>query len=431
MLESPPCTLAAKTVAIVGGGPAGLMAAEVLARAGARVTVYDRMPSVARKFLLAGRGGLNLTHGEPLERFITRYDATAPLLASALADFPPRAVVAWCEALGQPVFTGSSGRVFPCAMKASPLLRAWLARLAAMGVVFAARHLWRGFAPDGGLRLETPGGDCLARPDATILALGGASWPQLGSDASWVDILSASGVAVSALQPANCGFDIAWSAHVRDNFAGTPLKNIAVEVAGQRRAGEAVITRHGLEGSVVYAHARALRDALARGPAEIVIDLKPGLDAPTIAARLARQPAKASASNRLRKAAGLDAAAIALLREAGPLDPSPAGLAQRIKQLPLKVAAARPLERAISTAGGVAFAELDANFMLRRLPGIFVAGEMLDWEAPTGGYLLQACFATGRAAGLGASHWLAAGGVGNSGIGAAGCHAAGTEQGSA
>ena len=397
-----------KTAAIIGGGPAGLMAAQVLAAAGACVTVYDRSPSVARKFLLAGRGGLNLTHGEDMGAFMQRYGKASGALAAAVAALPPQAVVAWCEALGQPTFKGSGGRVFPKAMKASPLLRAWLARLRGAGVAFAPRHLWQGFDAAGALVFSGPGGASVAvRADATILALGGASWPRLGSDGGWVAILQGQGVAVSPLRPANCGFDIGWSAHFRERHAGAPLKNIAVTVAGHRLPGEAMITQDGLEGSVIYAHASALREALTGGPAMLEIDLKPGLSGAALAARLGRPRGGQSFSNHLRKCAGLDPAAIALLRESGaPQAMDPATLARHIKHLPLPVQAARPIARAISTAGGIAFAGLDAAFMLKRLPGVFAAGEMLDWEAPTGGYLLQACFSTGAAAGRGAAAWL-------------------------
>ena len=408
MADTADASSARKTVAVIGGGPAGLMAAEVAAAAGARVTVYDRSPSVARKFLLAGRGGLNLTHSEEMSAFMPRYGAAAGALAAAVEALPPRAVVAWCEALGQATFRGGSGRVFPRAMKASPLLRAWLARLRGAGVAFAPRHHWQGFGAAGtNLFLDAAGALLAVQADATILALGGASWPRLGSDGGWVAALAAQGVAVSPLRPANCGFDIGWSAHFRERHAGAPLKNIAVTVAGRRLPGEAMITQDGLEGGVIYAHASALREALSGGGAALEIDLKPGLSEDALAAKLGRPRGGQSFANYLRKCAGLDPAAIALLREGGaPQGMNPATLARHIKQLPLAVRAARPIARAISTSGGIAFAEMDERLMLKRLPGVFAAGEMLDWEAPTGGYLLQACFSTGAAAGRGAAAWV-------------------------
>ena len=399
----------AKAAAIVGGGPAGLMAAQVLAAAGLRVTVYDRSPGLARKFLLAGRGGLNLTHGEAMAAFMPRYGAAAGALADAVAAFAPQAGRAWCESLGQPTFVGSSGRVFPRAMKASPLLRAWLARLRAAGVAFAPRHHWQGFDEAGRcLFLNAEGAALVVKADATILAPGGASWPRLGSDGSWVAPLQARGITVTPLRPANCGFDIAWSGHFRLRHAGAPLKNIAVTFAGSRLPGEAMITQDGLEGGVIYAHAGALREALTGGAAALEIDLKPGLSEAALAARLGKPHGGQSFSNYLRKSSGLDPAAIALLREGGaPQFMPPETLARHIKHLPLSVSRARPIARAISTAGGVAFSERDEKYMLKRLPGVFAAGEMLDWEAPTGGYLLQACFSTGAAAGRGAARWLA------------------------
>ena len=399
---------ARKTVAVIGGGPAGLMAAEVMSSCGLHVTVYERSPSVGRKFLLAGRGGLNLTHSEALAQFMLRYGVAADALQQAVADFDPQSAIAWCEALGQPTFKGSSGRVFPVAMKTSPLLRAWLARLRAAGVVFATRQQWLGFSAGGALLFSNSTGTLTqVHADATVLALGGASWPRLGSDGSWVEPLAGQGITITPLAPANCGFDFGWSAIFRERFAGTPLKNIAVTVAGRRLPGEAMVTHDGLEGGVIYAHASALRAALAGGAAALEIDLKPGLSLESLAAKLAKPRGGQSFSNYLRKAAGLDPVAIALLREggAGPLS-TPQDLAGQIKALRLTPTATRPIARAISTAGGIALAELDQNYMLRRLPGVFAAGEMLDWEAPTGGYLLQACFATGRAAAAGVVAWL-------------------------
>jgi uncharacterized flavoprotein (TIGR03862 family) len=395
-------------IAVIGGGPAGLMAAETLAAAGADVTVFDRMPTPGRKLLMAGRGGLNLTHSEPLDRFLARYGAAAARLAPAIAAFPPAALRAWCEGLGQPTFVGSSGRIFPRAMKASPLLRAWISRLAGMGVRFALRRRWTGWDDAGALRFAGPGRAANSvAADAAILALGGASWPRLGSDGRWVEILGARGIAVSPLRPANCGFAVAWSEHFRHRFAGTPLKRIALRFAGATVRGEAMVTANGIEGGAVYALAAPIRDALA-GARDVAahLDLRPDLARTELTRRLAAPRRRQSLSNFLRKTAGLAPVAIGLLRELD-IPPTPDALAGRIKAMPLRILAPGPIERAISSAGGVAFAELDAHFMLRRVPGVFVAGEMLDWEAPTGGYLLQACFATGRAAARGAAAWIA------------------------
>lgn len=391
-------------VAVIGAGPAGLMAAEVLAQAGCAVSVYDRMPSVGRKLLMAGRGGLNLTHSEPLEPFLSRYGPAAGRLAPAIEAFPSQALVDWAEGLGQATFVGSSGRVFPKALKASPLLRAWLARLRALGVDIHPRHDWTGWDGEGALRFQIPTGEATASPDAAILALGGASWPKLGSNGAWAEILTRVGVAVSPLKPANAGFDIAWSDHFRDRFQGGPLKGVAVTFGGVRLRGEAMVTRHGLEGGVVYALSAALRDAIAKdGQARLWIDLRPDVRVEDLQARLAQQPANQSAANRLRKAVRLTPQETNLLREAHGKDlPSdPGALATAIKGAPLRLTAVRPIERAISTAGGVAFSALDDHLMLAARPGVFVAGEMLDWEAPTGGYLLQASFATGVAAARG------------------------------
>jgi uncharacterized flavoprotein (TIGR03862 family) len=388
-------------IAIVGGGPSGLIAAETLAAAGRAVTVYDRMPSVGRKFLLAGRGGLNLTHSEPPERFLGRYGEAAPQIAAALDAFPPRALTAWAEGLGEPTFVGSSGRVFPRSFKATPLLRAWLRRLDALGVRFALRHRWTGWTNDGALAFVAPDGPVAIRPDATILALGGASWPRLGADGSWVPILSAEGVAVTPLAPANCGFELGWSELFRERFAGAPLKRLALSFDGETIKGEAVMTRDGLEGQAVYGLASRLRRAIdASARAVLTVDLRPDLAVETLTQTLASGRAGDSLANRLRKAAGLSPVAIGLLREAtgNAIPASPTDLAVLIKAVPLTLTAARPLDRAISTAGGIAFSELGPGFALRRLPSIHAVGEMLDWEAPTGGYLLQACFSTGVAA---------------------------------
>ncbi|THD62270.1 TIGR03862 family flavoprotein [Phenylobacterium sp.] len=398
-------------VAIIGGGPAGLMAAERLAQAGVAVTVYDRMPSVGRKFLLAGRGGLNLTHSEPIEAFLPRYGAAAQRLAPLIEAFPPSALIAWAEALGQPTFVGTSGRVFPKALKASPLLRAWLGRLRDLGVTVRTRHDWLGWDTAGALRFRTPDAETSARPDAAILALGGASWPKLGSTGDWAEVLAAQGVAVAPLKPANAGFDVAWSEIFRDRFAGQPLKAAALTFGRVRVRGEALVTRHGLEGGAVYALSAALRDAIAaEGSARLWTDLRPDAREPELQAKIALTPANQSLANRLRKALHLSPLETNLLREAHGKDlPSdPAALAKAVKGAPLTLTAARPIARAISTAGGVDFAALDARLMLTACPGVFAAGEMLDWEAPTGGYLLQASFATGVAAADGVLGWLAA-----------------------
>jgi uncharacterized flavoprotein (TIGR03862 family) len=401
-------------VAVIGAGPAGLMAAEVLAAGGAAVTIYDRMAAAGRKFLLAGRGGLNLTHSEDIERLLARYGGATPRLRPAIEAFPPAALRAWCEALGQPTFVGSSGRVFPRAFKASPLLRAWLRRLGAAGVALKLRHRWSGWDAGGGLVFDTPDGTATIEADATVLALGGASWPRLGSDGGWVATLAAAGIAVAPLRPANCGFVAAWSEVFRDRFHGQPLKRIAVAFDGQVVRGEAVITRTGLEGGAVYALSGRLRDAIeASGEAVAQIALRPDLDTAALTERLAVPRGKQSLSTFLRKAASLSPAAIGLLQEAARASSTPlaalppAALARLVNAVPVRLVGAAPLATAISTAGGIAFGEIDARFMLRGRPGAFAAGEMLDWEAPTGGYLLQASFATGAAAGRGALAWLA------------------------
>ena len=402
---------AAQTIAVVGGGPAGLMAAEALAGAGWPVTVYERMPSPGRKLLIAGRGGLNLTHSEPLPDFLARYHPESAALRGAIEAFPPQALRDWSAGLGQPTFVGSSGRVFPERFKASPLLRAWLARLDAAGVAIRTRHRLTGLGRDGSLAFATPEGALTVRPRATLLALGGASWPRLGSDGAWVSLLEGAGLAVTPLEPANVGFSVPWSAHVAGRFAGAPLKRLAASVDGLTARGEAVVTEAGLEGGVIYALSRPIREAIARdGAARLVLDLRPDLDAAALAARLAKGRRGESLSQRLRKAAGLDPVAVALLREAhaNALPTEAEALAGAIKATPLRLAAAAPIDRAISTAGGLAFAELDGRFMVRARPGLFAAGEMLDWEAPTGGYLLQASFASGRAAARGMLDWLGA-----------------------
>ena len=400
-------------VAIIGAGPAGLMAAETIAQGGARVMVYDAMPSVGRKFLMAGRGGLNLTHSEPLPTFLSRYREARPQLAPAIETFLPDFLRAWCEGLGQPTFTGSSGRIFPKVLKASPLLRGWLRRLDAMGVQFSLRHRWTGWDEEGRLLFQMPEGQIAVEARATVLALGGASWPRLGSDGGWVETLGAKGVKVSSLEPANCGFTVAWSDVFRDRFEGEPLKSIALSFGGRTIRGEAVITKSGIEGGAVYALAADLREAiLGSGRATLHIALRPDLQAAALFARLSAPRGKQTLSNWLRKTAQLSPVALGLLQETARVSgislssSSAEALAGQINDVPIELTGVAPIARAISSAGGINFDELGADFMIRRLPGVFAAGEMLDWEAPTGGYLLQACFATGVAAGRGVLKWI-------------------------
>jgi uncharacterized flavoprotein (TIGR03862 family) len=408
-----PTAMTSADVAIIGAGPAGLMAAEVLAQGGANVTIYDAMPSAGRKFLMAGRGGLNLTHSEALPEFMTRYGAAMPRLEPAISAFPPEALRAWSEAVGQPTFVGSSGRVFPQAFKASPLLRAWLRRLDAMGVRLVLRHRWSGWNDDGQLLFQTPDGKRGADPRATVLALGGASWPRLGSDGAWVETLAARDVTISPLRPANCGFTVAWSEIFRNRFEGHPLKGVALSFGQHTVRGEAMITRTGIEGGAVYALSAPLRATIiVTGEAALNIALRPDLEISDLIARLSTPKGKQSVSNWLRKAAHLSPVAIGVLQEAAITSGtslsslSPTSLAGLINAVPIRLNSIAPIARAISTAGGIPFDELDTDFMIRRLPGVFAAGEMLDWEAPTGGYLLQASFATGAAAGRGALKWL-------------------------
>ncbi|MGN6364167.1 NAD(P)/FAD-dependent oxidoreductase [Asticcacaulis taihuensis] len=373
-------------IIIIGAGPAGLMAAEILSTAGRQVEIYDRMPSVARKFLMAGRGGLNLTHSEPFDRFVTRYGKRAPALRPALEAFTPKDLRAWADGLGAETFVGTSGRVFPLAMKASPLLRAWLKRLEAQGVVLHTRHDWRGWADDALIFND----DMRVTPAATILALGGASWPKLGGDGGWTGLLAEKGVEIAPFQPANVGFLTNWSAHFADKFAGEPLKNVAVKFAGREVKGELMLTRTGVEGGAIYALSAALRDAISKdGHADLVIDLRPDLTTDQATNKLKRASPKDSQSNRLRKTLNLSPAAIALVHEKPGAD---------FKTVTVRLTGAQRLERAISSAGGIRFEALTPDFELKALPGVYAIGEMLDWEAPTGGYLLQACFSTAVAA---------------------------------
>lgn len=396
-------------IAVIGGGPAGLMAAEAAMAGGASVDLHDAMPSVGRKFLLAGKGGLNLTHSEPLERFLSRYGKRRARLAPLIEPFGPDALRDWARGLGIDTRVGSSGRVFPAGMKAAPLLRTWLNRLRAAGVRLHVRHRWTGWTDDGALRFATPRGERVARADAVVLALGGASWPQLGSDGAWAPLLSALGVDVRPLLPSNCGFEAGWSAHFRERFAGAPVKTVVASFGGARHTGEFIVTEHGIEGGVVYALSAPLRDAIAaHGNAVLELDLAPAWDLKRLENELSRPRGSRSLSSHIQSRVGLKGAKVGLLREALAKEAFESGgrLAAGIKSLPVKLTAARPLAGAISTAGGVAFEALDEKLMIRGLPGVFCAGEMLDWEAPTGGYLLTACFATGRAAGAGAVAWL-------------------------
>jgi uncharacterized flavoprotein (TIGR03862 family) len=400
-----------KRVAIVGGGPAGLMAADILSGAGIAVTLYERMPSLGRKFLIAGRGGLNLTHSDEFERFLARYEEAADHLREAITAFSPDDLRAFSEALGQPTFIGSSGRIFPQAMKSSPFLRAWLRRLDNAGVVFKVRHHWTGWNEAGALTFIGPDGkEVTDMPDATVLALGGGSWPKLGSDGGWADALNKETIEVSPLRPANCGFAVQWTDIFKERFAGQPLKRIALLHESEMVRGEAVIAHYGLEGGGIYALSRKLRETIEKaGGAKLFIDLRPDMTQKQLAAPLGQPRGKQSLSTFLRKAAALSPPAIGLLQEvtAGKLGAMPAyDMAGLIKAVPLTLTGTAPNDRAISSAGGVAFGELDEHFMLRKKGGVFLAGEMLNWEAPTGGYLLQACFATGAAAGRGAVEWL-------------------------
>ena len=393
------------SAAVVGGGPAGLIAAEVLARAGVTVTVYDSMPSVGRKFMLAGHGGLNITHTEERSAFIARYGSSADRLAPMLDVFGPDDLRAWCADLGEPTMVGSSGRVFPQSFRATPLMRAWLARLAEWGVVIERRQRWTGWS---GTALDFGGAE--VHSDVTLFALGGASWPHLGSDGAWVNLFRGRGVDVRPLRAANVGVAVDWSNLFADRFQGMPLKNVSVSVRGARSVrGDAMVTRTGLEGGPVYALGAAIRAGLdADVTCVIEVDLRPDLTHERLAARLAQRRAKSSGSDWLRRSIGLDPVAIALLRESGKgaLPSDPALMAALVKAVPVLANGTMPIKRAISTAGGIAWTEVDQSLMLRAIPGTFVAGEMLDWEAPTGGYLLQASFSTGVVAAKGALAWL-------------------------
>jgi hypothetical protein len=399
-------------VAVIGGGPAGLMAAEVLSEAGIRVDVYDAMPSVGRKFLMAGKGGMNITHSEPMDAFLTRYGARSAQIAPLLDAFGPDALREWIQGLGISTFVGSSGRVFPTGMKAAPLLRAWLHRLREAGVRFHMRHRWTGWTEENELVFETADGKIAVQPDAVVLALGGGSWGRLGSDGAWVPTLSARGIAVAPLKPANCGFDVGWSPHFSEKFAGEPLKSVTVSFTDRTgqlhvKQGDLVVTASGVEGGLIYALSGLLRDQIeACGSAEIGIDLVPNKDLARVINEVDHPRGSRSMSSHLQSRANIKGVKAGLLRELLPREAFDKSelLAAGIKSLPMKLIAPRPLDEAISSAGGVCFEEMDDALMVR--PGLFCAGEMLDWEAPTGGYLLTACFASGRRAGLGALEWL-------------------------
>ena len=390
------------------------MAAEVLSSGGAQVHLYDAMPSAGRKFLVAGKGGLNLTHAEPFEQFLAHYGDRRPQMEPLLRDFGPDELRAWAAGLGVETFVGTSGRVFPVGMKAAPLLHNWLARLRASGVTFHFRHKWTGWNDNNCLRFETPAGKISMQTDATVLALGGGSWPQTGSTAAWVPLLSKRGVTLKPLKPSNCGFDVAWTDHFRSRFAGTPLKAVALAFNGANgktflQEGEFIITETGIEGSLVYACSALLRDEIETQDRAIIrLDLAPGWTHDRLVERLSRPRGSKSMASQLEKSAGIKGVKAGLLWEFVPKADfaDPERLAAAIKGLPVPLLAPRPLEEAISSAGGVDFAALDEHLMLRSLPGVFCAGEMLDWEAPTGGYLMTACFASGRIAGLGALGWI-------------------------
>jgi uncharacterized flavoprotein (TIGR03862 family) len=404
----------ARSVVIIGGGPAGLMAAEALIKGGAQVDLYDAMPSVGRKFLLAGKGGMNITHSEPMEPFLSRYGARRAQIEPLLAAFGPDQLRAWVQELGIDTFVGTSGRVFPTAMKAAPLLRAWLHRLRESGVRFHSRRRWLGWTEDGSLRMATPEGEEIVGADAVVLALGGASWARLGSDGAWVPLLTQRGALVTPLRPSNCGFNVDWSEYLRSRFAGHPVKSVAISFTDSVgvtlcRQGEFMVTQNGIEGSLIYSFSAPLRDEIeATGSAVIYIDLAPGWETKRLVDEVSRPRGSRSLSSHLQSRVGIKGVKAALLRECAPKADfiNPIRLGATIKALPVRLLAPRPIDEAISSAGGVAFEAVDERLMIRQLPGVFCAGEMLDWEAPTGGYLLTACFASGLAAGKGALSWL-------------------------
>ena len=401
-------------IAIIGGGPAGLAAAEALSQAGLGIDLFDAMPSLGRKFLMAGRGGLNLTHSEALDLFLSRYGLDSPEISTMVRACPPQSLQDWAEGLGIETFVGSSGRVFPREMKAAPLLRAWLHRLREAGVAIHVRHRWLGWCADGSLRFTTSTGESRHAPDATLLALGGGSWAKLGSDGAWMPLLKERNIALTPLKPANCGFEVSWSSFLRERFAGEPIKTVAASCSDEtgtviRRQGEFVISEHGVEGSLIYALSAPLRDALERdGRATLMLDLLPDRTAERVLIDVAHPRGARSLASHLQGRLGITGVKAALLREVLSKDEmlDAAKLAAAIKALPLTLTATRPIDEAISTAGGVCFDALDHNLMLKQMPGVFCAGEMLDWEAPTGGYLLTGCIASGQAAARGVLEWL-------------------------
>lgn len=395
----------AASFAIIGAGPAGLMAADYLSRHGQSVTLYERMPSVGRKFLMAGKSGLNLTHNEKFELFMMRYGDSSQFLKPIVSAFPPSDLRQWADDLGAETYVGTSGKIFPKVMKASPLLRAWLQRLLKQGVIIKTRHQWLGFK-DGGHLFRTDEGDINIEPDATIFALGGASWPKLGSDGGWQSEFTLKHISIEPLKPANCGFDVNWSPAIRDRFAGVPVKTVKASANGKTLQGEFVITPTGVEGSLIYAFSAHLREELAQQrQATLTLDLAPALSLQKTTKALERQHHKASLSTKLRKALGLSPVKIALLHELPKLADNE-NIIHRIKNYPLHVRQTRPLAEAISSAGGVSLESVNGDLMLKNMDGIFIAGEMLDWEAPTGGYLLTACFATGLQSARGALKWV-------------------------
>jgi uncharacterized flavoprotein (TIGR03862 family) len=398
-----------KSAIVIGGGPAGLMAAEVLSQRGVKVDVYDSMSSLGRKFLLAGKGGLNLTHSEPFEKFITRYGNRRDKIEPLLKEFGADELREWARGLGIETFVGTSGRVFPVEMKASPLLRAWLKRLSEAGVQFHLRHKWKGWNVDKSLKFETPDGGKIIKADVVILALGGGSWARLGSDGEWTGELRQIGAEVAALRPSNCGFDVSWSDHLRAKFDGSPLKSVALSFGEFQRQGEFIITKEGVEGSLIYAASALIRDEIeAKGGAVIHLDLAPDKTQEQLIEKLSKPRGSRSMASHLEKTLGLKGVKVSLLHEYVSKDDfsNVEKLAAFIKALPIPIVAPRPLDEAISSAGGVMFESLDKSLMLKAAPGVFCAGEMLDWEAPTGGYLLTACFSSGHAAGLGVLKWL-------------------------
>jgi uncharacterized flavoprotein (TIGR03862 family) len=398
-----------KSVAIIGGGPAGLMAAEVISARGVKVDIYDSMPSVGRKFLMAGKSGLNITHSEPFERFISRYGKHQGQIEPLLKKFGPDELRQWVHGLGIETFVGTSGRVFPVGMKASPLLRVWLKRLADSNVTFYLRHKWRGWDADQSLRFETPEAEKAIASDATVLALGGGSWSRLGSDGAWVPWLEQAGAQVEPLKPSNCGFDVAWTPHFRERYDGHPVKSVVLSFGSFRQQGEFIVTKEGVEGGLIYTASAMIRDEIsARGKAIISLDVAPDRSLEWLAEKLSKPRGSRTLASHLEKTVGIKGVKAGLLHEFLPKADfaNLERLAFFIKNVPLPLIAARPLDEAISTAGGVMFESLDENLMIRSMPGVFCAGEMLDWEAPTGGYLLTACFASGYTAGTGVLKWL-------------------------